>query len=160
MKGMDHHASPPVANWVRLALVALGVPNLVTGAWAVFAPRSWYEDFPGWDPPLVSAEPPFNAHLAGDAGAGFLATAVVVLLAAWLADRRTVQVALAAYGAFAIPHALHHVRNPSPALTDAENLQNAGTLVFTAVVTIGLLAVVSRPSRELRSPAQAQEMPA
>lgn len=163
MKGMDHPTGSPadrVAHWVRLALIALGVPNLLTGAWAVLAPRAWYDDFPGWDPRLVSAEPPFNAHLAGDAGAGFLATGVVVLLAAWLAERRIVQVALVTYGAFAIPHALHHIRNPSPGLTSAEDLQNAGTVGFTALVTIALLIVVSRPPRERRSPARPQEMPA
>lgn len=160
MKGMDHHARPPVATWVRLALVALGVPNVLTGAWAVLRPEQWFDRFPGWDPRLVAGEPPFNAHLATDAGSGFLATGIVVLIAAWLADRRTVQVALVTYGAFALPHALFHAINPAPELTDAENLQSVTSVVFTAVVTIGLLAVVSRPSRELSSPPQPQEMPA
>ena len=51
-------------------------------------PRRCCPRFPGWDPRLVAAEPPFNEHLAGDAGAGFLATGAIVLLAAWWAERR------------------------------------------------------------------------
>lgn len=134
----------PVPRWVRLALVAIGVPNVLTGGWALFAPEHWFDRFPGWDPRLVAGEPPFNAHLATDAGAGFLATGIVVLLAAWLADTRTVQVALVAYGAFAIPHALYHSLEPAPGLTAAEDLQSAASVVFGAVVTIVLFVVVRR----------------
>jgi hypothetical protein len=133
-----------VPRWVRLALVALAVPNILTGVWAVIWPEHWFESFPGWDPRLVAAEPPFNEHLAGDAGAGFLATGVIALLAAWWGERRVTQVALVGYGAFAIPHAAFHALNPSTALTGAEDVQNAAVLVFTAAVTIGLLVVVSR----------------
>jgi len=38
-------------------------------------------------PRLVAAEPPYNAHLATDAGAGLLASGLVLLVAAWLSDR-------------------------------------------------------------------------
>ena len=58
-----------MARWVRLGMVVtLAVPQLVTGLWAVIATRNWFERFPGVDPRLVAAEPPFNAHLATDAG--------------------------------------------------------------------------------------------
>jgi hypothetical protein len=133
-----------VPRWVRLALVALAVPNVLTGVWAVVWPENWFDRFPGWDPRLVAADPPFNEHLAGDAGAGFLATGVIALLAAWWGERRATQLALVGYGAFAIPHAAYHTFNPSTALTGAEDVQNAAVLVFTAAVTIGLLFVVSR----------------
>ncbi len=133
-----------VAPWVRLALVALALPNLAAGVWAMLSPQGWFDDFPGWDPRLVAAEPPFNEHLATDAGAGLFASAVVLLLAAWWADGRSVRLGLIAYGAFAIPHAAWHAFNPSDPLTDAENLQNAGTLLFAAVATVGLYLFVSR----------------
>ena len=158
MRGME--PSPTIPHWVRLALVALGVPNLVTGLWAVLAPSNWFDEFPGWDPRLVAAEPPYNAHLAGDAGAGFLATGVVVLLAAWWAERRAAQVALVAYAAFAIPHAAFHVLNPSPGLTGAEDVQNAVVLVVTAVVAIGLLIAVSRRPTGTTRPDRVSEMAA
>ncbi|MGI8940040.1 MAG: hypothetical protein ACR2JF_17860 [Iamia sp.] len=135
-----------VPLWVRLALLALGLPNVVTGLWAVVAPLGWYDQFPGFDPRLISAEPPYNAHLATDAGAGLLASGVVLLLGAWLADARSVQLALAAFATFAVPHAAYHVLNPAPGLTTAEDVQNAALLVFTVVATVGLF-VAARLSR-------------
>lgn len=136
-----------VPTWVRLALVALGVPNALAGVWAVLSPQGWFDDFPGWDPRLVAADPPFNEHLATDAGAGLLASGVVVLAAAWIAWSVAVRLALIAYGAFAIPHAAWHTFNPSDLLTDAENVQSIGTVLFAAAATVGLYIVVARAER-------------
>lgn len=144
---MNDSKTSIVPGWVRLAMVALGVPNLLTGAWAVLSPQGWFDNFPGWDPRLVAAEPPYNAHLATDAGAGLLASGVVMLAAAWFADGRSARLALLAYGAFAIPHATWHAFNPSDALTAAQDAQNVGLLVFTALATVGLYVVVVRSER-------------
>lgn len=133
-----------VPRWVRLALIALAFPSLLTGLWAVASPQGWFDDFPGFDPRLVAAEPPFNEHLVTDAGAGLLASGVVLLVAALLADGRSVKLGLVANAAFVIPHSLWHTLNPSETLTDAQNIQNAGTLLFNAVAAIGLYVVVSR----------------
>src|SRR5258708_38801097 len=98
-----------VPRWVRLGVaVTLGAPQLVIGLWAVLAPKNWFESFPGFDPRLVAAEPPYNAHLATDAGAGLLATGVVLLVAALWANRAAIQAALLAYVAFTLPHAVYH----------------------------------------------------
>lgn len=121
-----------VPVWVRLGLVALAVPQAITGGWALLDGAGWFESFPGFDPRLVGAEPPFNAHLAADAGAGFLATAVALVMAAWWGERRVVWLALATYAAFAVPHLVYHWANPAPALSDAENLRNVITLVIAA----------------------------
>lgn len=142
-------SSRVVPTWVRLALVALSVPSVLTGAWAVLAPRGWFDDFPGFDPRLVAAEPPFNEHLVTDAGAGLLASGIVLLVAAYLADGRSVRLGLVANATFVIPHSLWHSLNPSDPLTDAENLQNAGLLVFNAVAAVGLYLFVARHDRAL-----------
>lgn len=138
------HAPRTVPSWIRIALVAIGLPNVVTGLWAIVAPQGWYDQFPGFDPRLISAEPPYNAHLATDAGAGLLASGVVLLLGAWLADARSVQLALAAFATFAVPHAAYHVLNPAPGLTTAEDVQNAALLVFAVVASAGLLLATRR----------------
>lgn len=138
---IDHR---PVPSWVRIALVVLGVPNVVAGLWAVAAPESWYDRFPGFGPALVAAEPPFNAHLATDAGAGLLASGVVVVVAAWLADRRSVALGTIAFAAFAVPHAVYHVLNSAPGLSTAENVQNAVTVSLAALAAVGLLTVTLR----------------
>jgi hypothetical protein len=136
-----------VPRWVRLGLVALGVPNLATGLWAVLSPQGWFDRFPGWDPRLVAAEPPYNGHLATDAGAGILASAVALLVAAWFADRRSVTLGVLAFAAFAVPHAAYHALNPSPGLSGAEDVQNVAVLVFSVVAAIALLVGAQRAGR-------------
>lgn len=136
-----------MARWVRIGLVAFGVPNVVAGLWAVLAPSSWYDSFPGFDPRLVAAEPPFNAHLATDAGAGLFASGAVLLLAAWLGDRRSVALATVAFACFAVPHAAYHVLNPAPGLDDGEDFRNALTLVFVVVAVAVLLVAALRTPR-------------
>lgn len=128
-----------VPTWVRLGLVALAVPQLVTGAWAVLSPRHWFDRFPGFDPRLVAAEPPYNAHLATDAGAGFLATGVVLVGAALWYHRHAVTLALVTYLAFAVPHLAYHAANPAPGLTGAENALNVAALAVGAAFPLVLL---------------------
>ncbi len=134
----------PAQRWVRIALLALGVPNVAAGLWAVLAPESWYRSFPGFDPRLVAAEPPFNAHLATDAGAGLLASGVVVLLAAWMGDRRSVVLGTVAFAAFAVPHAAYHALNPAPGLDAAEDVRNVITLIFVAGAALVLFVATVR----------------
>jgi hypothetical protein len=155
-------SSRVVPAWVRLALVALAVPSFLTGAWAVLSPQGWFDDFPGFDPRLVAAEPPFNEHLATDAGAGLLASGVVLLVAALLADGRSVRLGLVANATFVIPHSLWHTCNPSDPLTDAQNVQNAATLVFNAVAVVGLFVYVARHDRQAHAATadEREEVPA
>lgn len=131
-------ATSTVPRWVRIGLVAIGLPNAAAGLWAVLAPEGWYDKFPGWDPRLVAAEPPFNAHLVTDAGSGLLASGLVLLAAAWLADRRSVQLAIVAFLAFDVPHTAWHAANPSDGLTSAEDAQNVAVLIFSVVAAVAL----------------------
>jgi hypothetical protein len=145
-----------VPTWVRIALVALGIPSAAAGLWAVLAPESWYDHFPGWDPRLVSAEPPFNAHLSTDAGSGLLASGIVLLVAAWFGDRRSVRLGLIAYLLFTVPHSAYHALNEAPGLTSSQDIQNVATLVFSVVVAVVLLVVSSRVPATSPGPATAE----
>jgi hypothetical protein len=122
-------------------VLTLAVPQLTIGLWAVIAPERWYESFPGFGPRLVAAEPPFNRHLASDAGAGFLATGVTLLVAALWAHRAAVWTALVAYGAFTVPHVLYHATHPSALLSGVEDVGSVtsliGGLVLAAVFAWG-----------------------
>lgn len=154
---MKHAPMDLVPHWIRLALVALGVPNVATGTWAILSPQVWFDRFPGFDPRLVAAEPPFNAHLATDAGAGFLATGGILLLAAWSGDRRSARLALAGFGLFALPHAAYHALNPAPGLTGAEDVQNVVLLAFSVAVTGALLVVLRRGDQPSAAPLEQRE---
>lgn len=121
--------------WIRIALVLLAVPNLVAGAWAVAAPRSWFDTFPGWAPHLVAAHPPFNDHLATDAGAGLLAAGVLAAVALVVPRREVVLTAMLGVGAFVLPHAVFHVLHPAGALSTFEDALNSVSLVAVVVLT-------------------------
>lgn len=131
-----------VERWVRIGVLALlAVPQLVIGTWAVLAPESWFDSFPGFDPRLVAADPPYNAHLATDAGAGFLATGLALAVAAVWGRRSGVIIALVAYAGFSVPHVLFHALNPAPGLTSGEDVLNVlvlvSGLIFAAVLGWG-----------------------
>jgi hypothetical protein len=110
----------------------------VTGLWALVATRNWFDDFPGVGARLVAAEPPFNEHLARDAGAGFLATGVALVLAAALSRRSAVLVALVAYVTFSVPHLVYHAANQPPALSGAAQAANVGLLSSSVVLALAL----------------------
>ena len=140
-----------VPDWARLGVVVtMAAPQLVIGLWAVLAPQRWFESFPGFDPRLVAAEPPFNRHLVSDVGAGFLATGVALLAAAAWANRDALRVALLTYVAFTFPHVAYHVLHPADALSGAEDVLNVFALASGLV-----LAVIFWRAGEREAPADA-----
>ena len=78
---------------VRAGLIYLTVSFLVVGLWATLDPRGFYDGFPGGGRHWVAGDGPYNAHLVGDAGVGFLAAGVVVLLAAMWMDASLIRAA-------------------------------------------------------------------
>ena len=134
-----------VPTWVRLVLaIPLAMPQMIIGVWAIVAPQNWFDRFPGVDPRLVAAEPPFNQHLATDVGAGFLTTGVALIVAAALARRSGVYVALAAFVGLALPHVLYHLAHSAPALSGAENVLNVA-LLSSGLVWAAIAAWGARP---------------
>lgn len=118
-----------VPRWVRLGLVALlAAPQLLIGLWAMLAPASWFDSFPGVGPALIAGEPPFNRHLVTDVGAGFFAVAVGVLLAAYWGTSRAVRLSLVVMVAFTAPHVAYHLVNPSADLSTAADVANVSLL--------------------------------
>lgn len=66
------------ARRLRFGLIFMAVPNLLTGAWAMFFPRSWYEDFPAKGLGWVAAFGPYNEHFVQDIGGAYLAFGVLL----------------------------------------------------------------------------------
>ena len=82
-----------------LVRIALGYQILVAaqiGFWALLAPQSFYDGFPGTGRAWVAADGPFNEHLIRDFGALNLALLVVLGWAAVKLTRELVQLAAAA----------------------------------------------------------------
>ena len=70
------------SRWIRIALGYLSLQNLQLGLWALLAPRSFYDGFPGLGRAWISSDGPFNEHLIRDFGALNLAVLVVFVAAA------------------------------------------------------------------------------
>ncbi len=136
-----------VTTWVRVGMVVLAVPQLVIGLWAMLAPHNWYENFPGVHPHLISAEPPYNAHLATDAGIGFFCTGVGLVVAAALARRSGVYVALVTFRSVRVAaHALSHAGHPAPGPHRSGGRDANVLFLFSAVVFGGVLVVGRAPT--------------
>ncbi len=127
-------------TWVTLALVILAVVNAIAGAWAVVAPKNWFDTFPGWAPRLVAAFPPYNEHLATDAGAGLLTVGVLAGCALVIDRRDVVLTAMAGVLAFSTPHTLFHLAHPADALSTTENAVNSLSLFGAVALTAAVFA--------------------
>jgi hypothetical protein len=131
------------AGAIRIALVALGLVQLIDGLYALLAPRSFYDDFPlgrGW----VEALPAYNEDLVRDVGRLFIATAVVLLEAARTMDRRLVIVACASILCFSVPHTIDHLFNLGPYDT-GDVIANVLGLAATVLIPVWVLVVIRRP---------------
>ena len=129
---------------VRAGLAYLTVSFLAVGLWATLDSRGFYDGFPGGGRHWVEGDGPYNAHLVSDAGAGFFAVGVVLLLAVVWMERRVVQAALVAGCVHGGLHLLFHLRHPSDAIGDADRLISNGALAFGVAVAVALLVTVSR----------------
>lgn len=125
-------------RWVRIALGYLIIVSGQIGAWALFAPRSFYDSFPGLGRAWVSVDGPFNEHLVRDVGALNLALAVL-FVAAWVwLDRRLVSVAGGAALVWGVPHAIYHLVN-TDGLDGSDLAASLSGLVLFVVVGGGLI---------------------
>lgn len=86
---------------------------------ATFAPRSFYDSFLGFGQPWVAGDGPYNAHLASDAGLGFLAVLerVVLLLATIWMERRSMEAALLVALLHGLLHLFFHLVRPNDELS-------------------------------------------
>jgi len=127
-------------------LALVGVIDTETGVWALFDPRGWYDKFPGFGHHWVSGQGgTYNEHLVSDAGAGFLAVGLLLLVGAAIGSSVAMRLAALALLAHALPHFLFHVANSPEHLSDGDKA--AGTYGLLAEAVIGFFALVGARSR-------------
>jgi hypothetical protein len=130
---------------IRGTLLALGLPLVGIGAWALIGPHSFYDEFPVSGRHWVSALGPYDEHLVRDFGALLLGLGVLQVWAALLLSRVLVRVALVLSLVYAVPHLIFHASNTEPFST-GDNVLNLVTLALAVVVPVILLALI-RPAR-------------
>jgi hypothetical protein len=132
---------------VRALLAALSLSAAYPGAWATFAPRSFFTTFPGAGHHWTAALPGYNAHLVADVGAFYLAFA---LLFAWAAARPSRELIVPVSTAFALFSAIHlawHIAHLDGFSTTDAVAQTA-SLAAVLVASLGAAIVASRrPAR-------------
>jgi hypothetical protein len=116
---------------LRGGLLLLAATPLVGGLWALLVPRAFYEDFPLPGRDWVSTLGPYNEHLVSDYGALNLALAVLLVVAAFLPERRLARVALTTWLVFEVPHFVFHLGQTHhfSARSNWEQLGGLGLLV-------------------------------
>lgn len=126
---------------VRGGLGLLSVQALVVGLWALFLPRSLYEDLPSARKEWVSTLGPYNGHLLADVGAMYLALGVLMAVAAVSLGRDLVRASLATWLVFAVPHLVYHaatLHHYDLAIDRAGNVVSFGFVVLLPLVLLHL----------------------
>lgn len=143
--GMSERNGPVAARagLFRGGLLLLAASQVVTGLWALVAPRSFYDDFPGAGRSWVSALGPYDEHLVRDVGASFTALVVLLVLAAAFLELRLVQAALVTWLVYSIPHFAYHVTT-TDAYSTGDNVASLAGLALQVVLPAALLAVSFR----------------
>ena len=125
---------------IRVALGYLAFVSVTLGVWALLAPRSFYDDYPGLGRVWVSVDGPYNEHLVRDVGALSLALAVVFVAAAITLLRVMIVTASIAGLVWGIPHVVYHVANAGN-LDAGDAVASIAGLALFALLPIVLIVV-------------------
>lgn len=129
---------------IRVGLILLGALHLSWGVAAIAGPRWFYDTFPGFGRSWTAAYPPYNEHLVTDLGATFTTLGVLLLVAAWLADRKVTAVVLCGVLVFSSLHLVFHLRKHGD-LGSADLAASTVALACGVVIPAALLMLDRRP---------------
>lgn len=119
----------------------------VVGVWALFAPRSFFSDFPVFGGAWVSAFPPYNEHLVRDLGGLNLGFALLFFAGASSLDVTLVRTSLGAWLLYAVPHLYFHITNLEGLSTSEQVFQ---TIALAALVVVPIALLVATRRRRVR----------
>jgi hypothetical protein len=123
---------------MRVLLAVLTGSATTVGAWAAFAPRSFYDDFPGLGQIWVAVDGPYNEHLVRDVGALNLALAAVTVCALLTLSRPTILASALSWLAYGVPHVIYHARHLG-VFDSAEGVAVIASVSSTSVVALAVL---------------------
>lgn len=128
-------------RYVRIGLLYEAASAAFVGLWALPAPRSFFDDFPGLGMHWAAAAGPYNEHYIRDVGALYLGFVVLFVWAAVRPVPLTTPVA-AAWALVQVPHLVFHLAHDEN-LSRGEWLSQAFGLASMLVVAVAL-AVAGR----------------
>ena len=127
----------------RIGLVILAISSGPIGLWALLAPKSFYDDFPGMGSHWVRVDGPYNHHLITDFGSLNLALTVITVAALLWPSREMIGATAVAWLAYAVPHELYHATHLDPFGTKDKVGQLAGIGLDIVVAAFLLVSVLS-----------------
>jgi len=133
---------PARSSLLRAGLAVLALVQGAIAVWALLAPRSFHEEFPGPGSPWVAPLGPYDEHLVRDVGALSLALTVVLVAALVWLERRLVIVAAAAYLAWELPHLAFHLTADDALTTGARVLSEAAQVLAVAIAVAVLVGAL------------------
>ena len=132
---------------MRALLAALAVSAAYPGAWATFAPRSFFDGFPGAGRHWTAGLPAYSEHLVTDVGAFYLSFALLLAWAAWRPSRELVVPVCTAFALFSAIHLAWHSAHLDGFATADAVLQTA-SLAAVLVASLGAVVLARRrPAR-------------
>jgi hypothetical protein len=132
---------------VRVALAILALVSAELGFWAAFAPRSFFDDYPGLGRHWVRVDGPYSEHLVRDFGALNLALAVVTVVALITLGRPLVIAVAIAWLAWGIPHLVYHLRHLDVFSTGDKVANVVGLVAVPVLAVVVLVLMLPRPAR-------------
>jgi hypothetical protein len=132
---------------VRVVLAIWAVVAVQLGVWATFAPRSFYDDYPGFGREWVRVDGPYNEHLVRDFGALNLALAVVTIAALVTFGRPLVIATAVAWLAWGVPHLVYHLRHLDLYETEDQVLNVFALAALPVLAVVVLVLTIRRPVR-------------
>ncbi len=136
--------SPTRARLQAVALLIAAASNAVIGAWAVWAPRGFFDGFPGSGQHWVSMMGAYDEHLVFDVGLLFLAITVTLLAALIHRGRALVRTASLSALVFAAPHLWYHAGHLGGFSTAAASAELASLSIMVAAPIVALGTTLSR----------------
>jgi hypothetical protein len=128
------------AREIRGGLIALGAPLIVIGAWALFAPHAFYDNFPTSASHWVAGLGPYDEHLVRDVGSLLMAIGVLQVWAAARLSLLLVRVALVVGLVYGIPHLIFHA-SETGSMSTGDNVVNITMLALAVIAALVLLAL-------------------
>jgi hypothetical protein len=132
---------------VRVVLALWAVVSVQLGIWATFAPRSFYDDYPGFGRHWVRVNGPYNEHFVRDFGALNLALAVVTIAALVTFGRPLVIAVAVAWLAWGVPHLVYHLRHLDVYETEDQVLNVFALAALPVLAILVLVLTLRRPVR-------------
>src|SRR5262249_7792227 len=127
-------------TWLALLLVVA----LPVALWQLFAPHSFYSDFPGFGHHWVDGDGPFNEHLMRDVGELGLGLAAVALVALVWTTAATVRAVAAGVLVAAVPHFIYHLVHLDRLPGTADEVLQTVALAVAPLLALLLLRAAGR----------------